>query len=109
MQNPNLSEQELIRREKLAEMIMAGVDPYPASLYPVNNSSVNIKQHFTEENKDQFADVCMAGRVMSVRDMGKANFSVIQDSFGKIQVYIRRDDICPAMIRHYMILSGKNW
>ena len=96
MQNPNLSEQELIRREKLAEMIMAGVDPYPASLYPVNNNSVNIKQHFTEENKDQFADVCMAGRVMSVRDMGKANFSVIQDSFGKIQVYIRRDDICPG-------------
>ncbi len=96
MQNTNLSEQELIRREKLAEMIMAGVDPYPAALYPVTTDSVTIKQNFTEENKEQFTDVCVAGRVMSVRDMGKANFAVIQDSVGKIQVYIRRDDICPT-------------
>ena len=96
MQQMNLSEQEIIRREKLAEMIMAGIDPYPAPLYPVNNNSVYIKQNFTEQNKDQFAEVCIAGRVMSVRDMGKANFAVIQDSVGKIQVYIRRDDICPG-------------
>ena len=75
---------------------MAGIDPYPAPLYPVNNNSVYIKQNFTEQNKDQFAEVCIAGRVMSVRDMGKANFAVIQDSVGKIQVYIRRDDICPG-------------
>jgi lysyl-tRNA synthetase, class II len=96
MQQMNLSEQEQIRREKLAEMIMAGVDPFPAPLYPVNNNSVNIKQHFTEENKEQYADICVAGRIMSVRDMGKANFAVIQDSAGKIQLYIRRDDICPG-------------
>jgi len=92
----HLSEQEKIRREKLAELIMMGIEPYPAPLYPVNNYSINIKDNYTEANKDQFADVCLAGRIMSVRDMGKANFAVIQDSLGKIQLYIRRDDICPG-------------
>jgi len=96
MQQTNLSEQELIRREKLAEMIKAGIEPYPASLYPVNSNSINIKQNYSETNKEQYADICIAGRVMSVRDMGKANFAVIQDSVGKIQIYIRRDDICPG-------------
>jgi len=96
MQQTNLSEQELIRREKLAEMIKAGIEPYPASLYPVNSNSINIKQNYSEANKEQYADICIAGRVMSVRDMGKANFAVIQDSVGKIQIYIRRDDICPG-------------
>jgi lysyl-tRNA synthetase, class II len=92
----HLSEQEQLRREKLAELIMMGIDPYPAALYPVNESAANIKTNFTEEKKDQFADVCVAGRIMSVRDMGKANFAVIQDSSGRIQLYIRRDDICPG-------------
>jgi lysyl-tRNA synthetase, class II len=96
MQTPHLSEQEQIRRDKLAEIIMMGIEPYPAPLYPVNNHAANIKQNFTEEKKDEFADVCVAGRIMSVRDMGKANFAVIQDSSGKIQLYIRRDDICPT-------------
>jgi lysyl-tRNA synthetase class 2 len=96
MQLPNLSEQEEIRREKLAEMIMLGIDPYPAALYPVNNNSAFIKERFTEEKKDEFADVCLAGRIMSVRDMGKANFAVLQDATGRIQLYIRRDDICPG-------------
>jgi len=99
MQNQSLSEQEQIRRAKLAEMIMMGIDPYPAPLYPVNNYAANIKDKFTEETKDDpmaigFSDVCVAGRVMSVRDMGKANFAVLQDSTGRIQLYIRRDDIC---------------
>ncbi len=96
MQTQHLSEQELLRREKLAELIMMGIEPYPAPLYPVNNNSAYIKEHFTEEKKDQFADVCLAGRIMSVRDMGKANFAVIQDAHGRIQLYIRRDDICPG-------------
>jgi len=96
MQQTNLSEQELIRREKLAEMIKAGIEPYPASLYPVNSNSINIKQNFSEADREQYADICIAGRIMSVRDMGKANFAVIQDSVGKIQIYIRRDDICPG-------------
>src|SRR6476620_6687667 len=75
---------------------MMGIDPYPAALFPVNESAANIKRNFTEEKKDEFADVCVAGRIMSVRDMGKANFAVIQDSGGRIQLYIRRDDICPG-------------
>jgi lysyl-tRNA synthetase class 2 len=75
---------------------MMGIEPYPATLYPVNSNSAHIKENYKEENKDQFADLCLAGRIMSVRDMGKANFAVIQDSYGRIQLYIRRDDICPG-------------
>jgi lysyl-tRNA synthetase, class II len=94
MQTAHLSEQESLRREKLAEMIMMGIDPYPAPLYPVNTNSNLIRTGYKEENKADFEDICVAGRIMSVRDMGKANFAVIQDGHGKIQVYIRRDDIC---------------
>ncbi len=96
MSTPHLSEQELLRREKLAELIMMGIEPYPAPLFPVNNYSTSIKENFTPETKEQFADVCLAGRIMSVRDMGKANFAVIQDSHGRIQLYLKRDDICPG-------------
>jgi len=91
-----LSEQEQLRREKLAELIIMGIEPYPAPLYPVNSNSAYIKQNYSEERKEEFTDVCLAGRLMSVRDMGKANFAVIQDAHGKIQLYIRRDDICPG-------------
>src|ERR1041385_4136195 len=94
LKNKFFSEQEQIRRAKLAEMIMMGIEPYPAPLYSVNNYAAKIKDKFTEETKDDFVDVCVAGRVMSVRDMGKANFAVLQDSTGRIQLYIRRDDIC---------------
>lgn len=91
----HLSEQELVRREKLAELQKLGIDPFPAPLYPVNTTSVYIKENYKgEENKADFADVCLAGRIMSVRDMGKASFAVLQDSVGKIQVYVRKDDIC---------------
>ena len=96
MSTQQLSEQEQLRREKLAELIIMGIEPYPAPLYPVNNYSAYIKQNYNEERKEEFTDVCLAGRLMSVRDMGKANFAVIQDSHGKIQLYIRRDDICPG-------------
>ncbi len=75
---------------------MMGIEPYPAPLFPVNSNSVYIKENYSEERKEEFADVCLAGRIMSVRDMGKANFAVIQDAHGKIQLYIRRDDICPG-------------
>jgi lysyl-tRNA synthetase class 2 len=92
----HLSEQEQLRREKLAELIMMGIDPYPPALYPVNANAANIKKNFTDENRGEFTDICVAGRIMSVRDMGKANFAVIQDSSGRIQLYIRRDDICPG-------------
>ncbi len=74
-----------------------GIDPYPAQLYPVNAYANQIKTQFKgEENKADFADVCLAGRIMGVRDMGKASFAVLQDSSGKIQLYIKRDDICPG-------------
>ncbi|MEI9909944.1 MAG: lysine--tRNA ligase [Bacteroidota bacterium] len=96
MSTQHLSEQEQLRREKLAELIIMGIEPYPAQLFPVNNTSVNIKGNYTEETKELFSDVCAAGRIMSIRDMGKANFAVIQDGQGKIQLYIRRDDICPG-------------
>jgi len=90
-----LSEQELVRREKLAGLQKLGIDAFPAPLYPVNTTSVNIKEHYKgEENKEDFTDVCIAGRLMSIRDMGKASFAVIQDSAGKIQIYIKRDEIC---------------
>lgn len=96
MNTSHLSEQELLRREKLAELIMMGIEPYPAPLFPVNSYSVQVRDQFTDENAAQFTDVCLAGRIMSVRDMGKANFAVIQDTQGRIQLYIRRDDICPG-------------
>ncbi len=95
MSTQHLSEQEIIRREKLDELKKLGIDAYPAALYPVNTSSAYIKKHYKgEENKADFADVCLAGRIMSVRDMGKANFAVLQDGEGKIQFYIKQDDIC---------------
>ena len=91
-----LSEQEQLRREKLAELIMMGVEPYPAPLYPVNIFSTDIKEKVSDQNISEFTDCCVAGRIMSVRDMGKANFAVLQDGKGRIQVYIKRDDICPG-------------
>ncbi len=97
MNTQHLSEQEIIRREKLAELTQLGINAYPAALYPVNSTSAYIKENFKgEENKAQFEDICIAGRLMSVRDMGKANFFVLQDAVGKIQCYIKQDDICPG-------------
>ncbi len=108
MNNDHLSEQEQLRREKLAELIMMGIEPYPAQLYPVNSNSEYIKSNYTEANKEPFTDVCIAGRIMSVRDMGKANFAVIQDSRGRIQLYIKRDEICPGEDKtHYDIVWKK--
>lgn len=91
-----LSEQEQLRREKLAELMMMGVEPYPAPSYPVNIFSTDIKEKVSDQNISEFTDCCVAGRIMSVRDMGKANFAVLQDGKGRIQVYIKRDDICPG-------------
>lgn len=92
---PAYSEQEQLRREKLVQLIELGIDPYPAAQFDITHTSEEIKHNFTEATVDDFKQVSIAGRLMSVRDMGKANFAVIQDSVGKIQVYIRRDDICP--------------
>ena len=94
MSQTHLSEQELIRREKLVKLQEAGVDPYPAPLYPVSHFSTGIKEGYTEETKEQFATVCVAGRIMSINDKGKVFFIKIQDSKGIIQLYVKRDDLC---------------
>lgn len=84
-----LSEQELVRREKLKNLRALGIDPYPANLYPVNHTSKQIKQEFAEGKK-----VIVAGRLMSRRIQGKASFAELQDSAGRVQVYFNRDEIC---------------
>ncbi len=96
MSHPALSEQELIRREKLKSLTELGIDAYPAAAYSVNIHAAFIKANYSEEKKAEFESVCLAGRIMSIRDMGKASFAVIQDSSGRIQLYIKRDDISPG-------------
>lgn len=92
-----LSEQEIIRREKLNELIQMGINPYPAELYEINCSSTFIQNEY-EKAEEKFGqgkqEVSFAGRLMSIRDMGKAAFGVLQDSTGKIQIYIKRDEVC---------------
>ena len=87
-----LSEQEIVRRQSLQELRDMGIDPYPAAEYPTNAFSDEIKTNFTDGEE---RTVCIAGRMMSRRVMGKASFVELQDSKGRIQVYITRDDICP--------------
>ena len=86
-----LSEQEIIRREKLAGLRKLNINPYPADLYPVDHTSAKIKQDFEDGKK-----VVIAGRLMSRRIQGKASFAELQDSTGRIQVYFNRDEICPG-------------
>ncbi len=86
-----LSEQELVRREKLARLRELGVNPYPADLYPVTHTSKQIKDQFEAGKK-----VVIAGRLMMVKVQGKASFADLQDADGKIQVYFNRDEICPG-------------
>jgi lysyl-tRNA synthetase class 2 len=92
----HLSEQEIIRREKLQQLKELGIDAYPAPLFPVSHYSTDIKAQFSEETKEQFSQVTVAGRIMSINDKGKVFFIKIQDSKGVIQLYVRRDDICPG-------------
>lgn len=87
----NLSEQELVRRSSLEKLRNLGINPYPAELYPVDTLSKEINENY-EEGKE----VCIAGRLMRNRDMGKASFGELQDSEGKVQVYFNRDEICPG-------------
>ena len=97
----HLSEQEIIRREKLKKIQEAGVDAYPAALYPVTHYSTDIKTNFSEENKETYSNVCIAGRIMSINDKGKVFFIKIQDSKGIIQLYVKRDDICPSEDKNF--------
>ena len=90
-----LSEQEVLRRKSLTALRELGIEPYPAEMYDVTATAAEISENLTEENKEQFAQVRIAGRIMSRRIMGSASFFELQDHTGRIQVYIRRDDICP--------------
>ena len=86
-----LSEQELVRREKLEKLRALGINPYPADLYPVTHTSKQIKDQFETDKK-----VVIAGRLMMIKVQGKASFAELQDADGKIQVYFNRDEICPG-------------
>jgi lysyl-tRNA synthetase class 2 len=90
--NIELSDQEQYRRQSLTELRNLGIEPYPAALYPTNAFSTDIKSNF-DENNPQRMEVCVAGRIMSRRIMGKASFVELQDAKGRIQIYITRDDI----------------
>jgi lysyl-tRNA synthetase, class II len=113
MSTSHLSEQEIIRREKLDELTKLGINAFPAPLYPVNTTAAYIKAHYkspvagagggsvadegtNDPNDVALTDACLAGRLMSRRDMGKASFGLLQDSTGKIQLYIKRDEVCPG-------------
>lgn len=94
MNAPALSEQEMIRRQSLEEIRRMGIEPYPAPLYPVDGYAKEIKDTFSDDAPER--EVCVAGRLMGRRIMGKASFMELQDSTGRIQVYVNRDEICPG-------------
>jgi len=90
-----LSEQEEIRRNSLRRLRELGVDPYPAAQYPVNALAAEIKAGY-DPGAGNYSDVCLAGRLMNQRIMGKASFAELQDSSGRIQLYVNRDELCPG-------------
>ncbi|MBR5035435.1 MAG: lysine--tRNA ligase [Bacteroidales bacterium] len=94
MEQTSLNEQEVLRRESLGKLRELGIEPYPAAEYPVNATTEEIKAGYDDE-KHNFSDVCIAGRIMSRRIMGAASFMELQDETGRIQVYVKRDEICP--------------
>ena len=89
-----LSEQEQLRRQKREELMRMGINPYPPELFEVNVTAADIDQNY-ENNKIDYKDVSIAGRLMGFRIMGSASFAELQDSTGRIQLYFRRDDLCP--------------
>ena len=95
MANIELSEQEILRRESLNKLRELGIEPYPAAEYPVNTNAAEIAAGYDPE-KGNFQEVCIAGRVMSRRIMGAASFGELQDESGRIQIYVKRDEICPG-------------
>ncbi|MCD4723713.1 MAG: lysine--tRNA ligase, partial [Bacteroidales bacterium] len=93
--SPELSEQEQIRRKSLQELISMGINPYPPETYEINASTLDILKSYPK-NQDLYQDVSIAGRIMGRRIMGAAAFVELQDHSGKIQLYFKRDDICPG-------------
>ncbi len=95
MANIEYSEQELLRRDSLSKLREIGIEPYPAALYPVNAGAAQILAEY-DAGKGNFQEVCIAGRIMSRRIMGAASFGELQDESGRIQIYVKRDEICPG-------------
>ncbi|MCU0356726.1 MAG: lysine--tRNA ligase [Cyclobacteriaceae bacterium] len=91
----HLSEQEIIRRQAKEELEKLGINPYPAELFEVNASAADILENYPRQ-KIEYKDIAIAGRIMSRRIMGSASFAELQDETGRIQIYVRRDDICPG-------------
>jgi lysyl-tRNA synthetase class 2 len=89
-----LSEQEIERRRDREELMKLGLNPYPAEAFPINVTAEDIHQNY-ENRKNDYKNISIAGRLMSRRIMGSASFAEIQDSTGRLQIYVRRDDICP--------------
>ena len=98
MNNIDLSEQEIIRRNSLQKLREIGIDPYPANEFKINTSTRQILEQYDPE-KNNFQDVTIAGRLMNQRIMGKASFAELQDESGKIQLYVNRDEICPDDVK----------
>lgn len=89
-----LSEQEQLRRDSMQELVRLGINPYPADVYEVNVTAADILENY-ERDKTNYKNISIAGRIMSRRIMGNASFAELQDATGRIQVYFRRDDLCP--------------
>jgi lysyl-tRNA synthetase class 2 len=92
----SLNEQELIRRDNLEQIRNLGIEPYPSSEFPVNSSTKQLIDGFTEDTAGAYTEIVLAGRLMMKRIMGKASFAELQDSSGRIQIYVNRDEICPG-------------
>ena len=92
--NTMLSEQEILRRQKREDLMKLGIDPYPAESFDVNVTAADIHKNY-ENDKLNYKNISIAGRLMSFRIMGSASFVELQDSTGRIQLYFRRDDLCP--------------
>ncbi len=90
-----LSEQEILRRESLKQLRELGIEPYPAESYEVNVSAADILENY-EKDKTAYKTVSLAGRIMGRNIMGAASFAEIQDSTARIQVYLKRDELCPG-------------
>ena len=95
MSHPELSEQEIIRRNSLEEIRKLGIDPYPAETFEINTTTAGIKKNF-KPDESAGLNVRLAGRLMSRRIMGSASFAELQDSSGRIQIYLQRDTLCPG-------------
>ena len=94
MENIGLSEQEIVRREALENLKKLGINPYPSKEYKINTYSEDVHSRFSDDKPEEFSDCVLAGRIMSRRIMGNASFAELQDSKGRIQIYVRRDSLC---------------